>query len=64
MSKQIDNIPPTNLKGRGFNVATIGRSILNPAQKIREGVVFKAVDGSGSFKVINNLYLLKNDKKD
>lgn len=41
-----------------------GASILNPEQKIREGVVFKAVDGSGSFKVINNLYLLKNDKKD
>lgn len=41
-----------------------GESTLNPAQKIREGVVFKAVDGSGSFKVINNLYLLKNDKKD
>ena len=41
-----------------------GASTLNPEQKIREGVVFKAIDGSGSFKVINNLYLLRNDKKD
>ena len=24
MSKQIDNIPPATLKGRGFNVATMG----------------------------------------
>ena len=24
MSKQIDNIPPTTLQGRGFNVATMG----------------------------------------
>ncbi len=41
-----------------------GVSLLNPAQKVREGVVFKAVDGGGSFKVVSNQYLLKNDKKD
>jgi hypothetical protein len=41
-----------------------GDSLLNPAQKVREGVVFKAVDGGGSFKVVSNQYLLKNDKKD
>ena len=41
-----------------------GASVLNPAQKVREGVVFKAVDGGGSFKVISNQYLLKKDKKD
>jgi hypothetical protein len=41
-----------------------GASLLNPAQKVREGVVFKAVDGGGSFKVVSNQYLLKNDKKD
>jgi len=41
-----------------------GASMLNSAQKVREGVVFKAVDGGGSFKVISNQYLLKKDKKD
>lgn len=41
-----------------------GGSLLNKECKVREGLVFKAVDGSGSFKVISNAYLLKKDKKD
>ena len=36
-----------------------GKSLLNPKQA-REGVVLKAVDGSFSFKVISNEYLLKS----
>jgi RNA ligase (TIGR02306 family) len=35
-----------------------GKSVLNPNQE-REGLVFKALDGSFSFKVISNRYLLK-----
>jgi hypothetical protein len=35
----------------------------NPAVQ-REGVVFKALDGSKSFKVISNKWLLKADSKD
>ena len=41
-----------------------GRSILSKACTVREGLVFKAVDGSYSFKAISNAYLLKKDKKD
>ena len=36
-----------------------GKSLLNPKQA-REGVVLKAVDGSFSFKVISNEYLIKS----
>ena len=36
-----------------------GKSLLNPKQA-REGVVLKAVDGSFSFKVISNKYLLNS----
>jgi RNA ligase (TIGR02306 family) len=38
--------------------AAEGKSVLNPNQE-REGLVFKALDGSFSFKVISNRYLLK-----
>ena len=36
---------------------------LNPDVK-REGVVFKSVDGTKSFKVVSNAWLLKNDARD
>lgn len=36
-----------------------GKSVLNPNQE-REGLVFKSLDGSFSFKVISNKYLLKD----
>jgi hypothetical protein len=36
-----------------------GKSVLNPNQE-REGLVFKALDGSFSFKAISNRYLLKH----
>lgn len=35
----------------------------NPAVK-REGVVFKSLDGSKSFKVVSNAWLLKSDSRD
>lgn len=37
-----------------------GQSALNPST-VREGLVFKAYDGSLSFKVISNRFLLKNE---
>lgn len=38
----------------------VGPSLVNP---VREGLVFKAVDGSSSFKAISNEYLLEKGRK-
>lgn len=42
MSKQIDNIPPSTLKGRGFNVATIGEQI----KPLEEEVIYSLASGT------------------
>lgn len=41
--------------------AADGKSLINP-QVIREGLVFKALDGSVSFKAISNIWLLRHDQ--